>query len=290
MFLAARRRYRDAMKFGVDVSQHQLTWEQIRDRVEFAEEAGFDSAWIFDHLTPLYGDPKGPCLEAWTLLGSLATVTNRIRLGTLVTGVTYRHPSMLAAQVVTVDHASRGRVNLGLGAAWHEAEHRRLGIDFPPARERAGRLEEALQVVKALWTEDHADFDGTYYRLDGGYLYPRPVQQPHPPIWIGAMGDKLTLPIAGRHADVWHAFGPPEVLATKASIVYRSAHEAGRDPSEITCSTNLSLSEPWHEVRRRVDELSAIGFSYLVASWPAEGWTRIQEFASDVMPSLTTTE
>jgi F420-dependent oxidoreductase-like protein len=274
------------MIFGVDVSQHQLTWDELLARIRFAEDAGFESAWVFDHFTPLYGDRRGPCLEAYTLLAALAPVTTRIRLGALVTGVTYRHPAVLAAEVVTVDHVSGGRVNLGMGAAWHADEHRRLGIDFPPVKERAGRLDEALHVVKRLWTEDAADFDGRYYQLRGGYYHPRPVQRPHPPVWVGAMGDRLTLPIAGRHADVWHGFGSPEVMSRKWEIVRRAAEGAGRDPAGIARSTNLSLSEPWDEVRQRVDEVAEAGVSHLIASWPAEGWPRMEEFATKVLPTL----
>ncbi len=273
------------MIFGVDASQHQQTWDQLVERVRWAEDAGFASAWVFDHFTPLYGDESGPCLEAYTLLAALAASTSRIRLGSLVTGVTYRNPSLLAAEVVTVDHVSGGRVNLGIGAAWHEAEHRRLGFDFPPVKERAGRLEEAIQVVKALWTEDSADFDGRYYRLQGGAYRPRPVQQPHPPIWVGAMGERLTLPIVGRRADVWHGFGPPEALARKWEVVRRAAEESGRDPGEIARSTSLSISEPWPDVHRRIDDLAAIGFTNLIVSWPAEGRPRVEEFATRVMPS-----
>src|SRR5690349_9392631 len=140
------------MKIGIDVSQHQLEWPELRRRVMWADEAGLDSAWVFDHFTALYGDPKGPCLEAWTLLAALAEATSNIRLGALVTGVTYRHPSLLAAEAVTVDHVSGGRLNLGMGAAWHDDEHHRLGFDFPPAGERIQRLEEAVQIVKALLT------------------------------------------------------------------------------------------------------------------------------------------
>ena len=138
------------MRFGLDVAQHWLEWDEILRRVRFAEEAGFDGAWVFDHFKPNYADPStgernGPCMEAWTLLAALAAATERIRLGALVTGVTYRHPSILATEAVTVDQVSRGRLELGIGAAWHEAEHRELGVAFPPRKERYERLEEAVQ-------------------------------------------------------------------------------------------------------------------------------------------------
>ncbi|MDQ3958026.1 MAG: LLM class flavin-dependent oxidoreductase, partial [Actinomycetota bacterium] len=207
------------MRVGVDCSQHQLTWEALLDRVRFAEDAGFDGAWVFDHFKPLYGDPGGPCFEGWTLLAALGAATERIRLGPLVTGVTYRPPSILAAEAVTVDHVSDGRLELAIGAAWFEQEHRELGIAFPSAGERGRRLEEAVQVVKLLMTQDGASFDGRYYRLERATYNPKPVQKPHPPLWIGAGGEKVMLPIAGRHADVWHGFGSPAALERKWRIV-----------------------------------------------------------------------
>ncbi|MDP8937137.1 MAG: TIGR03560 family F420-dependent LLM class oxidoreductase [Actinomycetota bacterium] len=273
------------MRIGIDVSQHQLTWPELRRRVSFAEEAGFDGAWVFDHFKALYGDRGGPCMEGWTLLAALAACTHRIRLGTLVTGVTYRHPSLLAAEVVTVDHVSDGRLELAVGAAWFAEEHRELGFDFPSAGERIDRLEEAIQVMKALFTTDGADFRGRYYRLRGASYNPKPVQRPHPPLWVGGGGERRTLPVAARHADVWHGFGSPAVLARKSAIVDRAADEAGRDPAAIVRSTNLSISEPWDEVRRTADALRLAGFTYLVASWPADR-ARMEEFAADVLPEL----
>ena len=273
------------MRIGVDVSQHQLSWPELRSRVTFAEDAGFDGAWVFDHFKPLYGDRRGPCMEGWTLLAALATCTTRIRLGALVSGVTYRHPSLLAAEAVTVDHVSDGRLELGMGAAWFAQEHAELGIDFPPTGERIDRLEEAIQVVKALCTTDGADFDGRHYRLRGASYNPKPVQRPHPPLWVGAGGKRRMLPLAARHADVWHGSGSAAELAGKAAVLDRAAEEAGRDPATITRATNLSISEPWDEVRQRADEVREAGFSYLVVSWPADR-ARMDEFAADVLPEL----
>ena len=275
------------MRFGLDAAQHQLTWPELLERVRFAEEAGFDGAWIFDHFKPLYGDPTGPCMEAWTLLAALAASSEQIRLGALVTGVTYRHPSILAAEAVTVDHVSNGRLEIGMGAAWFEQEHRELGVPFPGVGERARRLEEGVEAMRLLMTQDHATYRGTYTRLDDAIYRPRPVQQPHPPIWIGATGEKLTLPIVGRQADVWHTFGSSDALARKWAIVERSAQEAGRDPSSIMRSSSLSISEPWDEVRRRYDRLRDAGVAYMIVNWPSEGRGRAEAFVSDVMPSLT---
>ncbi|MEA2433115.1 MAG: hypothetical protein QOG54_572 [Actinomycetota bacterium] len=275
------------MKIGVDLSQHQLTWDQLLDRVRFAEEAGFDGAWVFDHFKALYGDPTGPCLEGWTLLAALAAVTDRIRLGTLVTGITYRHPSLLAAEAVTVDHISGGRLELAVGAAWFQQEHEELGFDFPPTGERVNRLDEAIQVMRLLMTRDDASFDGRYYRLNHAMYRPRPVQDPHPPIWIGASGERKMLPLVGRSADAWHTFGHASDIERKWSIVQRSAREAGRDPSSIARSTNLSISEPWDEVESRAKELVEIGLDYVIVSWPADGRERVEEFLEKVGPVLT---
>jgi F420-dependent oxidoreductase-like protein len=276
------------MKIGVDVSQHQLTWDELRSRVRFAEEAGFEGAWVFDHFKPLYADPNGPCMEGWTLLSALAATTERIRLGALVTGVTYRHPSILAAEAVTVDHVSEGRLDLGIGAAWFEGEHDQLGIDFPPTRERARRLEEALQVVKLLMTEEGASFQGRHYELSEASYNPKPVQRPHPPIWVGASGERVTIPIAARHADAWHTFGSVDTLKRRARILDDAATKAGRDPATIIRSTMLSISEPWDEVEQRARANDDAGFSYLIVSWPGEGRARVEEFLDEVGRDLVT--
>lgn len=274
------------MRFGLDCSQHQRTWGEIVERVRFAEDAGFEGAWVFDHFKPLYGDPSGPCLEGWTLLAGLAAKTERIRLGTLVTGITYRHPSVLAAEAMTVDHISNGRLELAVGAAWFEGEHRMLGIDFPSNAERARRLEEGVQVMKLLMTGDGASFEGRHYRLEDATYRPKPVQRPHPPLWIGAGGEQLMLPIVGRHAEVWHGFGSVDQLKRKWGIVARAAEDAGRDPEEIVRSTSLSLSEPWDEVRRTIADFEDAGWTYLEASWPSEGKSRLDEFVEQVMPEF----
>jgi len=254
--------------------------------VQFAETAGFDGVWGFDHFTPLYGDPNGPCLEGWTLLAGLAAVTSRIRLGVLVTGITYRHPSILATEAITVDHISKGRLELGLGAAWHQPEHEALGIPFPPLKERAERLEEGVQVIRLLMTKDGATFEGRHYQLASASYHPKPVQRPHPPIWIGAGGEQLMLPIVARQADAWHAFGSEDSMVRKSRLLDQLAEKTGRDPKAILRSASLSLSRPWDQVRRRASQLRAAGFGYLIADWPSEGKGRLNEFVEKVMPEL----
>jgi F420-dependent oxidoreductase-like protein len=271
------------MRFDIDVAQHQLSWPQLLDRVRWSESAGFTAAWVFDHFQALYGDATGPCLEGWTLLAALGAATERIRLGTLVTGITYRHPSILATQVVTVDHVSDGRVECAIGAAWYVPEHRQLGIDFPSDGERISRLEETAQVLRLLMTTDDASFDGRFYQLDHATYRPRPVQQPHPPIWIGGSGNRL-LRIAGRYADAWHGLGDPAEFTRKTRLLDAAADAAGRDPASIPRAASLSLSEPWDDVRRTIDTLAEAGADCLIVGWPGEGRGRLEEFVEDLLP------
>lgn len=275
------------MRFGLDVSQHQLDWPEILERVKYAEGNGFEGAWLFDHFQALYGDPDGPCLEGWTLMAALAQATDTIRLGTLVTGITHRQPAVLAAQAVTIDHISRGRVELAVGAAWNDDEHEELGIAFPPIQERAERLEEAVQVMRLLMTEDAVTFEGRHHSLDDATYHPRPVQAPHPPIWIGADGEKIMLPVVARQADAWHSSGTVDELSRRTRLLDAMAEEAGRDPRKILRAADLSISEPWAEVTATAEGLQEAGFEYLVVGWPTEGWDRLKEFVADILPEIS---
>jgi F420-dependent oxidoreductase-like protein len=275
------------VRFGLDIAQHQLTWNEILTRAKLAEDAGLEGVWVFDHLKALYGDPKGPSMEGWTLLAGLARETSRVRLGTLVTGMTYRHPSMLAAEVVTVDHLSNGRVECAVGAAWNEPEHRELGFPFPSLRDRMDRLEEAVQVLRKLFTEDDVTFEGRHYRLENATYNPKPIQRPHPPLWIGGEGRSRTLPIAGRYADAWHGWADnAEELAEINGIIDRAAEDAGRDPASILRASSLSISEPWEQVRSSYEWMAAGGINYLIVEWPTEGRGRLEEFLEKLLPTL----
>jgi alkanesulfonate monooxygenase SsuD/methylene tetrahydromethanopterin reductase-like flavin-dependent oxidoreductase (luciferase family) len=226
-------------------------------------------------------------MEAWTLLAGLAAVTSRIRLGTLVTGITYRHPSVLAAEAVTVDHISGGRVEIAIGAAWFEQEHIELGIEFPPRGERVERLEEAVDVIRLLLTKDRATYGGKHYRLEEATYNPKPVQKPMPPLWIGASGEQKMLPLVARKADAWHGFGDVATIGQKMAIIDRHAADAGRDPKEILRATSLSISEPIDEIRRRAEMLRDTGIDYLQVSWPGEGYAQVQSFVDQVMPEFS---
>ncbi|HXJ65317.1 MAG TPA: LLM class flavin-dependent oxidoreductase [Actinomycetota bacterium] len=274
------------MRFGLKTNQQHLGWPELLGRVRLAEEHGFENVWIFDHLKAMGGDPDGDCMEAWTLLAALAASTERIRIGAMVTGVMFRHPSVLAAQALTVDHVSNGRLDLAMGAGSFEEEHRELGIDYPADRERAERLEEAVRVLRLLMTTDGATSDGAYYRLDGATYRPRPVQRPHPPVWVGAGGDRVTIPIAARQADVWHCFNDFDELPHKLEVFADAARAAGRDPGTVRLATNLSIDDGWDDVAERTRALGALGITELVVPWPAGGEERALEFAHRVMPGL----
>ena len=274
------------MRFGIDVAQQRMTWDEVVSRVRFAEDLGFDGAWGFDHFQPMYGEGPGDCFEGMTTLAALAGQTSRIRLGLLVAGMTYRHPSVFAAQALTIDHASHGRLELSLGAAWFDPEHDALGIPFPSTGERFDLLEDALEIATRLFTGEQVSYDGKRVSLHDARQQPLPVQRPHPPLWIGGNGPRRTLPLVARYADAWHAFGTPNSLQESSARVDQLAEAAGRDPSSILRAASLSLSDPWDTVRKYLGKWHDAGFGYLVCGWPEEGRERVEEFATEVMPEF----
>jgi len=271
------------MRYGIDVAQQRLEWSELVERARLAEDLGFDGVWGFDHFKPMYGEGPGNCFEGMTFLAALAGATTRVRLGLLVTGVTYRHPSVLAAEAVTIDHASGGRLELALGAAWFGEEHKELGIPFPPLRERIDRLEDTVEIVRRLATGEPVTYSGRTLALDGARMLPRPVQRPCPPIWIGASGEKRMLPLAGRLADAWHCFGGPDGLSRRWEVVARAAEASGRDPAGILRAGSLSISGDLDTVLREADAQAAAGTGYLVCGWPEQGAARVEEFARAAM-------
>ncbi len=275
------------MRFGIDIAQQRMEWDDLLSRVRLAEDLGFDGAWGFDHFGPMYGEGPGNCFEGMTTLAALASATSRIRLGLLVTGVTYRHPSVLAAEAITVDHASHGRLELALGAAWFEAEHDQLGIEFPPVGERFDRLEDCLEILTRLLTGEVVSYEGRVFSLAEAQLRPPPVQRPHPPVWIGGSGRRRTLPLVAKYADAWHCNASRENYSELSAAVDELAVAAGRDPASITRAASLSLSEPWSQVRANAERMRAAGIGYLVCGWPGEGPARVEEFVTQVLPDLT---
>src|SRR3954452_19868738 len=187
------------MRFGLDIAQQRVTWDELVSRVQFAEELGFDGAWGFDHFQPMYGEGVGETFEGMTTLAALAGVTSTIRLGLLVTGMTYRHPSVFAAQAMTIDHALHGRLELSFGAAWFDKEHTELGIPFPPTSERFDLLEDSLEIATRLFTGETVSYEGRLVPRKAARIQPPRVHRPPPPFWIGGAGPKRTLPLVARY-------------------------------------------------------------------------------------------
>src|SRR4051794_17999315 len=212
-------------------------FDRIAELARAGEESGFTSLYVMDHFyqLPPLGGASQPMLEAYTLLGALAAITDRVQLGTLVTGVTYRNPALLAKMVTTLDIISKGRAMLGIGAAWNESEHIGYGIEFPPVRERMNRLGEALTIAKLMFTEERPSFEGTYYKIDRALNEPRPLQAGGPKILVGGSGEQRTLRLAAQHADITHWFiTTPEEFTRKNGIFEDHCEAVGRDPSTVT--------------------------------------------------------
>jgi F420-dependent oxidoreductase-like protein len=250
--LVTSHHYSDPMtKYGVQLPyfsgfEPADMFDHIAELAVAAEEAGFDSVWVMDHFfqLPSMGGPDQPMLEAYTLLGALAARTKRVQLGTLVTGVTYRNPGILAKIVTTLDVISRGRAVLGIGGAWYDVEHQGLGVDYPKDRVRLDMLEEAVQICRAMFTGDDVSFSGTHYQLDHARNVPPPVQPGGPKIMIGGGGEKRTLRLVARYADMCNVTGDAETLARKISVLRGHCADVGRDPAEVavTWMTPLILT------------------------------------------------
>lgn len=234
-----------AIKFGAVPNQSGVTWDELLAIwQELDAESNFDALWLMDHFVTGFGmafGSEGPCLEGWTALAALAQATSRVRLGIMVTGNTYRHPAVLAKQATTVDHISRGRLEFGIGAAWHAYEHEAFAIPFYSPRERAERLEEAVQLIKLLWTQPLPKLDGKYYQLNAPPYNPANVQQPHPPILVGGGGEKKTLRVVAKYADATNVSGTPDEVKHKFEVLAGHCRDIGRDPSTIRRTIQVPL-------------------------------------------------
>ncbi|MBI2165604.1 MAG: LLM class F420-dependent oxidoreductase [Chloroflexi bacterium] len=213
----------------------ELTYQTVERICLEAEGLGFDSFWLMDHFIqiPQVGAEKDRILEPWVTLSALAARTQRIRLGPLCLGNTYRNPALVAKMGATLDVVSNGRLFLGLGGGWHQREHEAYGFPFYTRGERLRRLEEAVQIIKAMWVQGSATFQGRYYQARDALCYPLPVQRPHPPILVGGGGEELTLRIVARHAQACNLFGEPETVRHKLDVLTRHCRDVGRDPASI---------------------------------------------------------
>ncbi len=232
------------LSFGVKTAPQNTTYD---DMLRVWREADatpiMEHAWLFDHFMPLGADPTGPCLEGWTLLGAYAALTERIRVGLMVTGNTYRHPAVLANMGATVDHISHGRLDFGIGAGWNELEHTAYGIPLYSPGERIARLAEACEVIRLMWTETAPDFEGKYYQVKGARCEPKPIQKPYPPFVIGGSGERKTLRVVARYADVWNFLGSDvDTFKHKMEVLDGYCAEIGRDPAAIQRSVQVIVN------------------------------------------------
>jgi F420-dependent oxidoreductase-like protein len=221
------------VRIGIKVAQMGGTYDRIREAWLEADKLGFDTAWAHDHMLN-QNDISAPEEEGWSILAALLALTSRIRGGLMVSSNTFRHPSVLAKMATTIDIISNGRLDVGLGAGWFEEEHREYGIALPTTGERIRRLDEACQLMRALWTEPRATFEGRYYQIREAYHEPKPIQQPHPPIVIGGGGEKLTLRVVAKHANEWNFNGKStDEFRHKCHVLEEHCKAVGRDPGEI---------------------------------------------------------
>ncbi|MFX1324653.1 MAG: TIGR03560 family F420-dependent LLM class oxidoreductase [Promethearchaeota archaeon] len=248
------------MQFGAQMVNYSTTWEETLATIKVIEAGNWHSLWFSDHfLTPVPGAglEDRPALESWSMITATAAVTERLKLGVLVTGNTYRNPALLAKMSATVDQICNGRLILGIGAAWFKQEHEAFGWNFPDARERCDRLEEAVELIKLLFTnKGPIDYNGRYYKLNKAYFSPPCTQKPHVPIMVGGNGENRTLRTLARFGDIcnidFNLPGSPEIFKHKLEVIKHHCEEIGRDPSEIkkTMLIPLRLEEEEEKAAR----------------------------------------
>ena len=223
-----------SLHFGVTLPQIKRSWQEASEAAQEFDRLGFDSVWVCDHV---YGvpNPALPIFEAWSQLAAIGAITQNVELGTLVTPPLFRNPGVLAKQVATVDHISQGRAIMGLGAGWFQPEFEGYGIEFPPLGERMQALDETVQILKALWTQDRVNFAGKHFRMKDAVCEPKPIRRP--PILIGGGGERVLMGIAARHADIWNNMAVAHAqLPAKIAALRRRCDEVGRDPATLRIS------------------------------------------------------
>ena len=235
-----------------------------------AEAVGIKTLSFMDHFFQMdaVAPAEEPMLEGYTALGFVAGITQHLRMRLLVSGVTYRHPGLLAKTITTLDVLSGGRAELGLGAAWYEREHKGLGVPFPPISERFEQLEETLQICLKMWSDDNGSFNGKHFQLAETLCSPAPVSSPRPRIMIGGGGEKKTLRLVAQYADACNIFGPPEVVAHKVEVLGKHCESVRRDIREIEVTALLQAQEDWtpDDVLRQAEAYAAVGVATVMAS------------------------
>jgi F420-dependent oxidoreductase-like protein len=270
------------------------------------------------HQIKFVGGPDEPMLESWTTISALAGITTKIKLGTLVTGIVYRHPAILAKISATLDVLSKGRLFMGIGAAWNQEESFAYGVPFPSTRERLLRLEEVIQIIRKMWTKSTATFNGKYYQIKDAYCNPKPLQKPHPPIMVGGGGERNTLRIVAKYADACNLFGSFETIKRKLSILNEHCKNVGRDYDSILKtklgivlidndkeSLNKKLNKLFkgmpkeqikefviygsqEEVLKEIESLENVGIEYFIVDLdPSRELEQLELFANKIMKNLS---
>lgn len=263
------------LQLGFSIWPQYTTWEAQKEFGLLAESLGYDHIWTWDHFLPIVGDPTGPNFECWQILAAWGALTSRIRIGAMVCGNNYRHPAVLAKMAATLDHITHGRAILGIGAGWYEREYHQYGIAFGTAGERLAMLDEAAHVVRSLLDQRTSTFEGRYYRLDEAMAEPKPLQN-RLPIMIGGGGEKKTLRITARYADMWNGFGTAETAAHKIAILRQHCADVGRNFDDITPTVMTGIivrddDSALADVKRRVAETNKIGEAPSAALTSLEG-------------------
>ena len=248
------------IRFGVHAGPQPTSYADYLRLWCEVEAMGYDWASVFDHFVPIQSDPLGPCFEGPTLLAAMAAQTSRLRCGMIVTGVTYRHPAIVAKIATTLDHISGGRLEWGMGAGWWELEHHQYHIPLETPARRIRMLGEAAQMLKRLWTEPRTTFRGRHFELNDALSEPKPLQKPLP-LWIGGVGEQLTLRVVAESADGWNTFMLPiEDYRRKLSALAAHCEQVGRDPADIrkALAVGLVIGETETEVSRRAEQMAAV--------------------------------
>jgi len=249
------------VKFGVTLPQFGATWPEIEEIALLADEVGFDSVWVADHFLGVGSEDP---LEAWTEMTAVAALTKRIEIGFLVLCNSYRPPALLAKMATTFDTISNGRLILGYGAGWFVQEYEAYGYEYPHIRTRLEQLEEGLEILKRMWTEETPTFHGVHYHIENARCWPKPVRKPHPPILIGGGGEKILLKLVARYADIWNNLGMHHAkIGGKLAVLRSHCEKAGRAFAEIEISQQTigAIALDKEEARRRTEAVhQEVGF------------------------------
>lgn len=258
------------MRFAFKTAPQHTTWDAMLEVWRAADDIEiFESGWTFDHFYPIRGDTDGPCLEGWMTLAALAQATRRLRFGTLVTGIHYRHPAILANMAATLDVVSGGRLELGIGAGWNQQESGAYGIELGTPKQRSDRFEEACEVITGLLSQETTTFKGAYFELTDARCEPKPVQKPHPPICVGGSGEKRTLRTAARFAQHWNFVGgSPEQFARARDVLHQHCADVGRDPHEILLSSHVPFNGDPAQTAAIATGLREVGLQLAIVTLP----------------------